>query len=196
MIKTVNIKEIKENSENPRFIKDHKFKKLVQSLKDFPEMLEKRPMVVDENMVVLGGNMRLKACKHAGFKKVHIIIAKNWTEEQKRQFIIKDNVSYGEWDYDILANVWDNQQLIDWGLDLPKWDNDIEFEVGNDNELEFEYPDEIKDSHVKMVQLFLTTETEPQLRKMELELRGLLQTDNLTDSIFEAIKKLYNDNRA
>ncbi len=196
MIKTVNIKEVKSNPDNPRFIKDHKFKKLVQSLKDFPEMLEKRPMVVDENMIVLGGNMRLKACSAAGFKKVHIVIAKGWTEEQKRQFIIKDNVSYGEWDYDILANVWDNQDLISWGLDLPKWDNDIEFEVGNDNEEDYEYPDEINDSHVKMVQLFLTTETEPQLRRMELELRDFLQTDNLTDSIFQALKKLHNDNRA
>tara|TARA_R110002153_G_scaffold5020_4_gene23385 strand:- start:2458 stop:3054 length:597 start_codon:yes stop_codon:yes gene_type:complete len=193
MIKTVNIKEVKTNPDNPRFIKDHKFKKLVQSLKDFPEMLEKRPMVVDENMVVLGGNMRLKACTAAGFDKVHIIIAKNWSEEQKRQFIIKDNVSYGEWDYDILANVWDNQNLIAWGLDLPKWDNDIEFEVGNNNEEDYEYPDEINDSHVKMVQLFLTTETEPQLRRMELELRSFLKTDNLTDSIFQALKKIHND---
>jgi len=118
MIKTVNIKEVKSNPDNPRFIKDHKFKKLVQSLKDFPEMLEKRPMVVDENMVVLGGNMRLKACSAAGFDKVHIVIAKGWSEEQKRQFIIKDNVSYGEWDWDILANAFDNVDLAEWGLDV------------------------------------------------------------------------------
>jgi hypothetical protein len=196
MIKTVKIKEIKENPNNPRYIKDHKFNKLVMSIKEFPEMLQKRPLVVDENMIVLGGNMRLKACKEAGLKEISVIIAEGWSDEQKQQFIIKDNVSYGEWDFDMLANIWDNQSLIDWGLDLPKWENDIEFEVNNEIEENYEYPENIQESHVKMVQLFLNTETEPELRKMELALRPLLKTDNLTDSIFEAIKKLYNDNRS
>ena len=82
-------------------------------------MLEKRPIVVDENLVVLGGNMRLKACKAAGLFEVWIDIAYNWTDQQKREFIIKDNVGFGEWDWDILANAWDETQLIQWGLDLP-----------------------------------------------------------------------------
>ena len=117
MKKKVNIASVKENPDNPRFIKDSKFKKLVKSIKAFPEMLEKRPIVVDEDMVVLGGNMRLKACKSAGLFEVWIDIAKGWTEEQKREFIVKDNVGFGEWDWDILANEWDVQQLEEWGLD-------------------------------------------------------------------------------
>jgi len=117
MKQKVNIASVKENQDNPRFIKDSKFKKLVKSIKAFPEMLEKRPIVVDENMIVLGGNMRLKACKSAGLFEIWIDIAEGWTEEQKREFIVKDNVGFGEWDWDILANEWDVQQLEDWGLD-------------------------------------------------------------------------------
>ena len=99
-----NIAGVKINPNNPRLIKDDKFTKLVQSIKDFPEMLEIRPIVVNSDMVVLGGNMRLKACKEAGIKEVPIIIADNLTEEQQREFLIKDNVSGGEWDWEVLAN--------------------------------------------------------------------------------------------
>jgi DNA modification methylase len=118
MKQLVKISQVKTNPKNPRIIKDHKFKKLVQSIKDFPEMLEKRPIVVDENMIVLGGNMRLKACLEAGLKEVWIDQA-NWTEEQKQEFIIKDNVGFGEWDWEILANEWEPDLLDKWGLDLP-----------------------------------------------------------------------------
>jgi DNA modification methylase len=118
MKQLVKISQVKTNPKNPRIIKDHKFKKLVQSIKDFPEMLEKRPIVVDENMIVLGGNMRLKACLEAGLKEVWIDVA-NWTEEQKQEFIIKDNVGFGEWDWEILANEWEPDLLDKWGLDLP-----------------------------------------------------------------------------
>jgi hypothetical protein len=114
-----NIADVKINPNNPRLIKDDKFTKLVQSIKDFPEMLEIRPIVVNSDMVVLGGNMRLKACKEAGIKEIPIIIADNLTEEQQREFLIKDNVSGGEWDWDMLANEWDAEELTDWGLDLP-----------------------------------------------------------------------------
>ncbi len=124
--KLVSILLVKENPDNPRFIKDSKFKKLVKSIKAFPEMLEKRPIVVDEDMVVLGGNMRLKACKSAGLFEVWIDIAKGWTEEQKREFIVKDNVGFGEWDWDILANEWDVQKLVEWGVDLPVFDLPID----------------------------------------------------------------------
>jgi len=124
--KKVNIASVKENADNPRFIKDSKFKKLVKSIKAFPEMLEKRPIVVDENMIVLGGNMRLKACKSAGLFEVWIDIAQGWTEEQKQEFIVKDNVGFGEWDWDILANEWDVQKLVEWGVDLPVYDVPID----------------------------------------------------------------------
>ena len=115
----VKISEVKVNPNNPRLIKDDKFKKLVQSIKDLPEMLEIRPIVVNADMVVLGGNMRLKACKEAGLKEIPIIVADNLTEEQQREFLIKDNVSGGEWDWDMLANEWEVEQLDAWGLDVP-----------------------------------------------------------------------------
>ena len=118
----VNLSEIKSNPNNPRIIKDDKFHKLVESIKTFPRMLEIRPIVVNKDMIVLGGNMRLKACKEAGIKKVHVIFADDLTEEQQREFIIKDNVGFGEWDWAMLANEWDYKELDDWGLTLPNFD--------------------------------------------------------------------------
>jgi hypothetical protein len=116
---TVKISDVKSNPNNPRIIKDDKFQKLVKSIKEFPEMLNIRPIVVNADMVVLGGNMRLKACKEAGLKEVAIIKAEDLTEDQQKQFIIKDNVGFGEWDWEDLANNWDAEQLTDWGLDIP-----------------------------------------------------------------------------
>lgn len=115
----VKISEIKVNPNNPRFIKDEKFSKLVKSIKEFPKMLEIRPIVVNADMIVLGGNMRLKACKEAGLKQIPIIKAEDLTEEQQKEFIIKDNVGFGEWDWDMIANEWDAEELGEWGLDLP-----------------------------------------------------------------------------
>ena len=115
----VKINNIKTNPKNPRLIKDDKFKKLVKSIQEFPQMLELRPIVVDENNIILGGNMRYKACIEAGLKEVFILKAEDLTEQQKDEFIVKDNVGFGEWDWDILANEWDTDKLQDWGLDLP-----------------------------------------------------------------------------
>ena len=117
----VKLSEVKNNPNNPRTLKDDKFHKLVKSIQEFPQMLEIRPIVVNDDMIVLGGNMRLKACKEAGLKEVHIIKASNLTEEQQKQFIIKDNVGFGEWDWDMLANEWDSEELESWGLDVPNW---------------------------------------------------------------------------
>jgi ParB-like chromosome segregation protein Spo0J len=116
------INEIKPNPNNPRLIKDHKFKQLVKSIQDFPQMLELRPIVIDENNMVLGGNMRLKACIEAGLTDVPVIHANNLSEEKKKEFIVKDNVGYGEWDWDELANSWNVEELTDWGLDIPNFD--------------------------------------------------------------------------
>jgi hypothetical protein len=115
----VKISEVKNNPNNPRTIKDDKFQKLVQSIKDFPKMLEIRPIVVNDDMIVLGGNMRLKACKEAGLKEVTIIKASELTEDEQKQFIIKDNVSGGEWAWEMLNSEWDADQLDEWGLDVP-----------------------------------------------------------------------------
>ena len=126
-MKTQNVKLnlIKVNPNNPRLIKDDKFKKLVQSIKDFPEMLNIRPIVVNKDMIILGGNMRFKACKEAGLKEVPIIVA-DLTEEQQREFLIKDNTSGGEWDWEVLANEWDSEELEAWGLDLVGFDANAE----------------------------------------------------------------------
>ena len=143
----VSISKVKPNQYNPRIIKDYKFKKLVQSIKDFPQMLELRPIVVNEDNIVLGGNMRLKACQEAGLKEVHIIQAKELTPEQQKEFIIKDNVGFGEWDWDVLANEWDSDSLEEWGMDLPKFPEenlpkDLSEEIESSYRLEIELENE------------------------------------------------------
>lgn len=136
-IQEVKISEVKKNPNNPRTIKDEKFAKLVQSIRDFPQMLRLRPIVVNDDMIVLGGNMRLKACKEAGLKAVPIIKASDLTEDQQREFIIKDNVGFGEWDWEMLANEWDDAKLANWGLDLP----DMSEKVLEAEEDDFDVPD-------------------------------------------------------
>ena len=127
------VNDIKLNPNNPRIIKDDKFKKLVKSIQEFPEMLDIRPIVVNSDMVILGGNMRFKACKEAGLKEIPVIIADNLTEEQQREFLIKDNTSGGEWDFEMLANDWDVEQLEDWGLDVPNFEADVHLEAEEDD---------------------------------------------------------------
>ena len=131
---TVKIGNVKSNPNNPRVIKDDNFRKLVNSIKEFPKMLKIRPIVVNDDMIVLGGNMRLKACKEAGLKEVPIIKASDLTEDEQRQFIIKDNVSGGEWDWDMLTSDWDTEKLEEWGLELPYTEDDITEMHNPDNE--------------------------------------------------------------
>ena len=133
------ISEIKPNPQNPRTIKDENFKKLVQSIKDFPEMLDARPLVVNKDNVILGGNMRFKASKEAGLKEVPVKIV-DWSEEKQREFIIKDNISGGDWDWDQLANEWDVEQLDEWGLDVPDFAGDVEVEEDEAPEVSQEPP--------------------------------------------------------
>ena len=122
MIKKVKITEVISNPNNPRLIKDDKFKKLVKSIQEFPDMLNVRPIVVNKDMVVLGGNMRLKAIKEAGIKEINIEIV-DWSEDKQKEFIIKDNASFGEWDWSDLANNWDSEELTDWGVDIIGFSN-------------------------------------------------------------------------
>jgi len=129
MIKKVKVTEVISNPNNPRLIKDDKFKKLVKSIQEFPDMLNVRPLVVNKDMVVLGGNMRLKAIKEAGIKEISIEVV-DWTEDQQKEFIIKDNVGFGEWNWDDLANNWDEIELTDWGLDIPDFNKNIDNEEG------------------------------------------------------------------
>jgi hypothetical protein len=131
----VNIKDVKPNPKNPRVIRDMKFQKLVQSIQEFPDMLNKRPLIVftdtDGKYCVLGGNMRLKALNELKYTKIPVIVADEWNEEQKAEFLIKDNVGFGEWDWDSLANEWDVKKLDEWGLDLIGCDLDSD-ELGTD----------------------------------------------------------------
>ena len=157
-IKTVKLSEVKTNPNNPRIIKDDKFNKLVKSIQEFPKMLEIRPIVVNADMIVLGGNMRLKACKEAGLKEVPIIFADDLTEDEQRQFIIKDNVGFGEWDWDKLANEWEAEQLGDWGLVV--WSSD---DMSNSNNYEgldqASLLDKFLDSEIKRMFLVYDNET-------------------------------------
>ena len=130
MIQKVKISKIKSNPINPRIVKNDKFKRLVESIKQFPEMLEKRPIVTDEDFMILGGNMRWKACVELGFKEVYVNVAKGWTKEQINEFIIKDNGHAGEWDWDALANYWEPEKLKDWGMDV--WQPDEALEAENE----------------------------------------------------------------
>ena len=145
MKQQVKISKVKGNPSNPRIIKNDKFKKLVKSIQEFPEMLKLRPIVVDEDFMVLGGNMRLKASKDAGLSEVWIDIAEGLTEEQKKEFIVKDNVGFGEWEWDILANEWDSVQLAEWGLDV--WEN--EDDKVTEGLIEDDEIPEVKESIVK-----------------------------------------------
>jgi len=158
MLKTEKIKtsKIKSNPDNPRIIKDDRFKGLVQSIKEFPEMLELRPIVVDKDLMVLGGNMRLKACKELKLKDVYITKADNLTDEQKKEFIIKDNASFGDWNYSQLGE-WDNEQLIQWGLEMWKNDTDdiININASDENSEWVGMPDfEAKEGELKLIITF------------------------------------------
>ena len=141
-MKLVKISEVKPNPKNPRIIKDGKFHKLVKSIQEFPDMLNKRPLIVftdvDGKYVVLGGNMRLKACKEIGLKEIPVIVADEWTEEQKAEFLIKDNVGFGEWDWDNLANEWDVEKLDDWGLNIPNYSLGLDVNNMTEDDIDIE----------------------------------------------------------
>jgi hypothetical protein len=161
-IRTVKLTAIKPNPNNPRTIKDEKFKKLVKSIQDFPKMLEIRPIVVNSDMIVLGGNMRLKACKEAGLKEVPIVLADDLTEDEQKQFIIKDNVGFGDWDWEQLASQWDTEELQAWGLDV------VTFEP------EPNYEDLIGREKNKPATLKITFVSPEQLQKAEIDIQELL----------------------
>jgi hypothetical protein len=156
IFESVSIGTIKANPANPRLIKDEKYKQLVKSIKDFPEMLELRPIVVNDQMIVLGGNMRLKACAEAGLKKVPIIKASQLTEDQQKEFIIKDNIGFGEWDWSMIANDWNTEQVQEWGLDIPSFtilpSNDELIAENKDKppvmKITFPTPDDLQDCEV------------------------------------------------
>jgi len=157
-IEKVKIEQIIPNKDNPRIIKDYKYRKLVESIKKFPKMLEIRPIVVNDEMVVLGGNMRLKASIEAGLKELFIINAKDLSEEEQNHFIIADNVNFGEWDYDMLANEWNTIELIEWGVEIPVFDTDESFDI------------EQKDSFSESVNFTIKCESMAELEELQTKL--------------------------
>jgi hypothetical protein len=165
MITWVEIKRVMPNPNNPRAIRDARFEKLKQSIIDFPEMLEKRPLVCyteGEHYIVLGGNMRLKALSDIGAKEIPIILADEWTEEQRAQFLIKDNVGFGEWDWNALANEWDADKLTEWGLDVPIFEPEPSME------------DLIGDAKNKPATMKITFSSPEDLQEAEIDIQELL----------------------
>jgi site-specific DNA-methyltransferase (adenine-specific) len=185
MIQNVPINTVKANPNNPRIIKDDKFAKLVKSINEFPQMLNLRPIVVNDDMVVLGGNMRLKACKEAGLKEIPIIKASELSEQQQKEFIVKDNVGYGEWDWDDLANNWDVDELTEWGLDIPGFVN--EETIPEVEEDDFDVPEGGIETDIVPGDLFeigqhkllcgSSTETDTWERLFQKELCDMVMTD-------------------
>jgi DNA modification methylase len=184
MVNKVKISQIKSNPNNPRLIKDDKFYKLVKSLEEDPDFCNVRPVVVNKDMIVLGGNMRLKAAKELGWKEIPCEIV-DWSEEKQRAFTIKDNVGYGEWDWDMLANEWDAEQLNEWGLDVPEFVNDETIpEVEEDD---FDIPDGGIETDIVAGDLFeigqhkllcgSSTETDTWKKLFEKQLCDMVMTD-------------------
>jgi len=192
MKQQVKISKVKGNPNNPRIIKNDKFKKLVKSIQEFPEMLKLRPIVVDEDFMVLGGNMRLKASKDAGLKEVWIEVAEGLTEEQKKEFIVKDNVGFGDWDWDMLGNVWDNTKLGEWGMDV--WQPELD-EVWNEKENE---------NNTDYLEKYLNKETgvlkisflQDEYKQIVDEFTAILNKQKLNDfsEVLFFLIKTYNEN--
>jgi hypothetical protein len=192
MTKKVHISKIQENKKNPRIIKGYKFEKLVKSIKDFPKMMELRPIIVNDQNVILGGNMRYKAAVEAGLTEVFIVQAKDLTEKQQEEFIIKDNSSFGEWDWDLLANEWEVKELSDWGLDLPKiyFDEDVEPNIDKDifdHEL-----DTYINAKVKQITLYFNSDDYEETIKDLINIRDKESLEDNTQ-VFLYLIKLYKE---
>lgn len=187
------ISKVLPNPENPRVIKDHKYIALLKSIQEFPKMLEIRPIVVNSDMVILGGNMRLRACQEAGLKEIPVIVAKELTESEQREFTIKDNVSFGEWDWDKLANEWNDTDLNDWGLDVwtdkKELNKGLEFIVDGEEDGSITTNDvQNQDAHVKMIQLFMSLTQYNKFMGMIDKLSEHYGTDNVTDTIVKCVE--------
>ena len=202
------LNQLKLNPNNPRLIKDDKFKKLVTSLSEFPEMMEKRPMVcvtdTDGKLYPLGGNMRLKALQELKYKEIPdawIMLADEWSEEKRKEFIIKDNVGFGEWDFEQLTAEWDVEELSDWGLDIPEFEVPEVFENGNikdlfDIELPFYTPSQTKPIETDLASIKATEDllSKIEVLKIDESLKNILRyrAAFFTDFNFQKIADYYS----
>lgn len=174
-IQVVPIEQVKLNEANPRLIKDNRFEQLVQSLIDFPDMLHVRPLVIDEHHVVLGGNMRLHAALRLGYHEIPVLQVTGWTDHQKREFLIKDNASFGEWNFETLANEWSMEPLGAWGIDLPKDWLEEPSEAGSGGSGSDDSPDgEEEEEHEQRPQMTITFTSAEDLQQAEIDVQELL----------------------
>ena len=192
-IEKVGIGTIKLSPTNPRIIKDDKFNKLVKSIKEFPQMLEIRPIVVDDEGFVLGGNMRYKACKEAGLKEVYIIRANDLTEEQKKEFVIKDNASFGDWDWEILQNDWNLELIGDWGVDVFELPRELDYsllDADDDYDSDFKLQEKMDNFKRALCIPFDKTSYDEAATIVKQLLKD--DTVNVGDHLLQALKKLKN----
>lgn len=188
------LSKIKNNPNNPRVIKDDKFQKLVKSISEFPKMMALRPIIVTDDFVVLGGNMRLRALQELGYKEIPDDWIKKATElsdDEKRRFVITDNVGFGEHDWDMLANEWDSNELLDWGLDIPSFDDMKGF---NDID-ELEKPEENSpkgtDDGYSTFELVMLHENKLQLLETINKVKTNFMFEKMEDALMEIIR-VYN----
>lgn len=194
-IEKIKVSEIKPNPSNPRTIKKEQLDKLKKSIMDFPSMLDLRPIVVDENNMVIGGNMRLRALKELGIEEVSYIKVNNLTKEQKEQFVIKDNLNYGEWNWDVLQADWNLFEIDNWGLDLPSWLNDDEKEPEFDEDINHNYLQTYINSKVKQIVMFLSAE---QYEEVINSFDKIMENEGLesnTEVILFLMEKYYESKR-
>jgi hypothetical protein len=192
MIKKVKISELKPNPNNPRLIKDDKFRKLVKSIQEFPDMLNVRPIVVNQDMIVLGGNMRLKAIKEAGYKDIDVQIV-DWSEDQQKEFIVKDNASFGEWNWDDLANNWDEEQLVEWGIDawVNKGNDDL-LELGDKTDEQATNAPKITDEGYSLFEIVMLHENKIFLFDVLNQVKREFLFDKTEDALMEVIRVYQN----
>ena len=189
-VQKLSISKIKLNPTNPRVIKDDKFQKLVKSIQDFPEMKEIRPIVVNEDMIILGGNMRFRAMQEAGVKEIPVVVV-DWDEEKQKEFTIKDNLSFGEWDWAALANDWDIEALREWGVDVPSFNIDL-IEPEIDTTRLGENMDKYINNSIKQIVLYYDTDKFEQmlndLDKIANE-KGFEDNSEVVEYLVEQFKK-------
>jgi|TARA_R110000803_G_scaffold197734_3_gene261347 hypothetical protein len=188
MIVKLPLSKITPNEDNPRIIKDNKFNKLVASIKEFPEMLDYRPLILDDNHIILGGNMRYKACVEAGLTEIPCQLVFGWTDEQKKQFIIKDNVSFGDWEWDILANEWDSVELGSWGMDVWKNTDDNFFNL-DEAAIDDKAPPKLSDNDYSSFELVMLHENKLKFIEVLAKIKEENNVEKLEDAIMILINK-------
>lgn len=188
MTRKVKTIDLKKNAENPRHISQDNFNKLVQSIVDFPEMLEVRPLVVNKDLVVLGGNMRLEALIQAGVDEVTVQVV-DWPEDKQREFIVKDNLAFGHWDWQTLADEWNEEPLLDWGLVVPEFEDEVDASI-----LDSE-PDEDVDEMSRNVRSAILVYFEPEHYEEAKELWGkITKAEHYAGQhVLDALRKAYKE---